>query len=123
MNKDKGRAEAVRTLALLMLLLGAALGHNSRPSGHPSPPPPLRGEENYASCDGSRRQLPQTLLGGWGHSEGREGDGRSAGGGSRAEIERTLVQRSFQDESSGRGCLMTQGYRGAGAGDAAARGR
>jgi hypothetical protein len=39
-----------------------------------------------------------TLFGGWGHSEGRGIMTEASGGGSRAEMERRLIDRSLQDE-------------------------
>jgi hypothetical protein len=65
----------------------------------------LRGAHDRASCvipirDGSGPQSDDTpLLGGRGHSErGQTMTEASGGGVSRAEVERTLVQRSLQDE-------------------------
>jgi hypothetical protein len=50
--------------------------------------------------DGSRPQSDDTtLLGTWGQSERARIMTEASGGGSRAEMERTLVQRSIQDDS------------------------
>src|SRR5215208_3166956 len=59
---------------------------------------PLRGADNCASSDGNRPQRRRRSLVVGNRSKGDRIMTESSGGGGRAEVERTLVQRSMEDE-------------------------
>src|SRR5215217_7078287 len=59
---------------------------------------PLRGADNCASSDGNRPQRRRRSLVVGNRSKGDRIMTESSGGGGRAEVERTLAQRSMEDE-------------------------
>src|SRR5215208_2113637 len=59
---------------------------------------PLRGADNCASSDGNKPQRRRRSLVVGNRSKGDRIMTESSGGGGRAEVERTLVQRSMEDE-------------------------
>src|SRR5215208_4128599 len=91
-----------------MLLWGTIADHmDILSSSWPYRGQPLRGADNCASSDGNRPQRRRRYLVVGNRSKGDRIMTESSGGGGRAEVERTLVQRSMEYEDFRQRLLMT----------------